>query len=114
MCSLLWAEQILRRSATTELVVEASQKVHKTVGVLSLPVVGVLHVREALMDIKTASWRTSAVNYRSELVMVPPVLMKLTSCQTMLAGHFTHQAKLVPSSFGSIKTTQVPCPEASV
>ena len=97
LCSLLWADRMLRSSAMTELMLEASWKVHATVGVLLIPDGGVSQAGEALMDLKTASWRTSATNSRSELVMVPPVLVNLTSCLTILAGHFTRQAKLMPS-----------------
>ena len=79
------------------LMVEASRKVYTTVGVLSLPDVGVRHVREALMDLKTALWRTINANYRYNLVMVPPRLVKLTSCRMMLEDHFTFQEKLSPS-----------------
>ena len=66
--------------ATMRFMVEASRKVHATVGLLSLPEVGVHHAGKALMDLKTASWRTSTANYRSKLVMVPTRLVNLTSC----------------------------------
>ena len=114
MCIMLWSEWMLMRSYTTRLMVEASRKVYKNVGVLSLPDVGVSHAGEALMELNTASWRTRATNCRSKLVMVLPGLVKLTSCRRMLSGHFTCQAKLVPSLFGSIYTPPAPCPEASV
>ena len=104
LCSLLWSDRILRRSATTGLMVEASRKVHVTIGLLFLPDVGVRYSGEALIELKTASWRTSTANSRSELVMVPSVFVKLTSFWTMSAGHFTLQAKLMPCSFGLIKT----------
>ena len=39
--SLLWAEQMLRRLATSGLMVEDLQKVHANVGVMSFPKVGV-------------------------------------------------------------------------
>ena len=90
--------------------VEASWKVHVTVGLLSLTDAGVRHSREALMDLKNASWRTSATNYRSELVMVTPILVKLTSYWMILAGHFTLQMMLVPSLFGLIQTPLAPFP----
>ena len=95
---------MLRSLFMTGLMVEALQKVYENVGVLLLPDVGVHQAGEALMDLKTASWRTSNTNSRSELVMVPPGLVKLTSCLTMSAGHFTCQAKLMPSPFFSIHT----------
>ena len=97
-----------RRSDTAGLMVESSRKFHTTVGVLSLPDAGVHHAGEVLMELKTISWRTSIANYRSELVMVPPRLVKLTSYQTMSDGYFTCQAKLVLSSFGSIHTPRNP------
>ena len=53
--SLLWEDWMLRRLATTGLMVEALQKVHTTVGVLSLPGVGVCHAGEAPMDPETVS-----------------------------------------------------------
>ena len=56
------------------------------------------------MGLKTASWRTSANHYISKLMMVPPGLVNLTRCLTMSAGHFTCQAKLMPSPFFSIHT----------
>ena len=34
LCSLLWADQMLRRSAAIGLMVEASRKFHTTIGVL--------------------------------------------------------------------------------
>ena len=104
---------MLRRSATKGLMVEASQKIHATVEVLFLRDVGVHHADEALMKLKTAPWRTRASNSRSELMMVPPRLVNLTSCQTMSSGHFIRQSKLVPSSFGLIQTPPVTFPEAS-
>ena len=70
---------MLRSSTTTGLMVEALRKVHTTVGVLSLPEVGVRQKGEAMMELKTASWRTIAAKSRSELVMAPSVLVKLTS-----------------------------------
>ena len=84
--------------------VEASRKVYVIVCVLSLLDAGVRHSGEALIDLKTDSRKTSATNSRSELVMVPSGFVKLTSFRTMSAGHFTRQAKLMPCSFGLIKT----------
>ena len=52
---MFWAEQMLRRSSTMGFMVDACQKFHTTIGVFSLPDVGVHHAREALMDLKTAS-----------------------------------------------------------
>ena len=49
-----------------------------------------------------------------ELVMVPARLVKLISCLTMPVGHFTRQAMLMLSSFGSIQNPPEPCLEASV
>ena len=43
------------------------------------------------MELNTASWRTSAANSRSELVMAPLGLVNLTSSWEMSAGHLTHQ-----------------------
>ena len=73
-------------------------------GVLLLPDVGVRQTGEATMDLKTASWRTSDKNSKSELVMVPPRLVNLTNSLKMSAGHFTRQANLMPPPFGSIQT----------
>ena len=81
----------MRRLTTTGLMVAASWKVHTTVGVLSLPEVGVFQAGEALMELKTASWRTSAANSRSKLVMVPSGLVKMTSSWVILDGHLTRQ-----------------------
>ena len=76
---------------TTGLMVEALQKVHANLGALSLPKVGVCSAGEALLEMKTASWRTNATNSKSELVMVPSVLVKLNISWVMSAGHFTCQ-----------------------
>ena len=105
---------MLRRSATTRFMLDFLRKVHATVRVLSIPDVGVCHAGEALTELKTASWRTSAANSRSNLVMVTPELVKLTSCRTMLTGHFTCHENLMPYSLGLIQTPLTPCPEASV
>ena len=78
---------MLRRLDTTGLVVEVSRKFHTTVGFLSLPKVGVRQAEEALVELKTASWRTSAANSRSELVMAPSGLVKPTSSWVVLVGH---------------------------
>ena len=94
--------------------VEALRKVHEDFGVLPLPNVGFCHARETLMELKNASWRTSVANSRSELVIVPPGLVNLTSCLTMLTGHFTCQEKLIPSPFESIQTPPAPYPGAYV
>ena len=88
---MLWAERMLRRSAKTELVVEASRKVHTTIGLLSLPEVGVCQAVEALMDLKMASWRNSAANSRFNLVMVPSGLVNLTNFRVMSTDHLTRQ-----------------------
>ena len=85
---------MLRRSSTTGLMAEASRKVHATIGVFLFTDVVVLHDEEALMELNTASWSTIAANYRSELVIVPPGLVKLTSFRTMSSGHFTFQYRL--------------------
>ena len=82
---------MLRRSATTGLVVEASWNFHATVGVLSLPKVCVRQAGEALMELKMASWRTSTTNLRSELVMLPSGLVNINSSWEMSAGHLTRQ-----------------------
>ena len=65
LCNLLLTDKMLRRSATTGFMVEASRKVHVSVGVLSLPDVGVRHAGEVPMELKTASWSTSITNSRS-------------------------------------------------
>ena len=91
------------------LMVEELRKVRADFGVLQLPDVGVRHVRETLMELMTVSWRTSFANSRSELVMVPPGLVKLTSCLMISEGYFTFQAKLMPSLFWSIQTPPAPC-----
>ena len=65
MCTLMWAERIMRRLAMMGLIMEASQKVDTTVGVLSLPGVGVCHARGALMEMKTSPLKTSTTNSRS-------------------------------------------------
>ena len=96
----------MRRSTTTELMVEALRKVQPTVGLLSLPDVGVIHDRKALVELKIASWRTSAANYRSKLVMVPPRLVNLTRFMTMLVGRFSFQE--------TIHTHPAPCQETFV
>ena len=101
---------MLRSLSTTELMVEASRKIHEIVGVLSLLDVGIHHAGNSMMELKNASLRTSAASSGSKLVMVPSGLMKLTSFQTVLAGHFTHQTKLIPTLFGSIQTPPAPCP----
>ena len=66
---VLAMEQIRSGSATTGLMVAASLKVHATVGILSLPVRGVRHAGGLHTVGKVTSWRTSAANSRSELVM---------------------------------------------
>ena len=82
--------------------VEALRKFHEDFDVLPLPDVGFCHTRETLMELKNDSWRTSVANSRSELVIVPPGLVNLTSCQMMLLGHFIRQMMLAPYLFGSI------------
>ena len=82
---------MLRRSATTGLMVEALQKVYTTVGVLSLPEVGFHQAVEALMELKKASWRTSAANSRSKSVMAPSGLVNMTSSWLMLSDHLARQ-----------------------
>ena len=57
----------------------AYQKFHANVGVLSLTGVDVCRALEAMVELKTASCRTSASNSRSELVIAPSGLVKLTS-----------------------------------
>ena len=99
---------MMRRLYTTVLMVEELRKVRADFGVLQLPDVGVRHVRETLMELMTVSWRTSFANSRSELVMVPPGLVNLNSCQII------RQMTLVPYLFGSIQTPPEPFPEASV
>jgi len=87
----LTVERMRRRSATTGLIVAASLKVQETVGVLSLPVVG---ARQAgLLDRlgKRASWRTRAASSRSEFVILPWGLSKLTRSSTMSCGHWRRQ-----------------------
>ena len=46
---------------------EASRKFHTTVGVMSLPDVGVSHAGECLLELNTDLWRTIAANFRSKL-----------------------------------------------
>ena len=82
---------MLRRLDTTGSMVEASRKVHTTMGVFLLPELGVHQAGEALMELKTASWSTSAANSRSGLVMAPLGLVKLTRSWVMLAGHLMQQ-----------------------
>ena len=81
----------MRRLATAGLMVEALRKVHTTAGVLSLTEVGVHQAGEAPMELKMASWRTSATNPRYELVMVPSGLVKLNSYWVMSTGQLTRQ-----------------------
>ena len=80
-----------RRSDTTGLMVAALRKFHTTVGVLSISEVVVRQAGEARMESITVSWRTSAPNSRSDLVIAPSGLVKLTSSWVMSAGHLTHQ-----------------------
>ena len=81
----------MRRLDTTGLMVDASRKVHANIGVLSFTKVDVYQAGEALTEMKTASWKTSAANLRSKLVMVPSGLVKLTISWVMLSGHVTRQ-----------------------
>ena len=70
--NLLWEERMLIKMAMAGLMVEASLKFHTTVWVLSLPDVGVRHSEEALVELKTALWKTRAANSRSKFVMLSP------------------------------------------
>ena len=55
ICSLLWVDRMLVRLAMMGLMVEASRKVHTTVGVFLLPGVGVRYAGESLMELMTVS-----------------------------------------------------------
>ena len=87
----LCMERMRRRLATTGLIVEASLKVQATVGVLSLPEAGARHAGLAQMSAKTTSCRTRAASSRSELVMRPCGLSKLTRSAMMSAGQWRRQ-----------------------
>jgi len=84
-------ERMRRRSATTGFMVEASLKVHETVGVLSLPVEGARHAEEAEIRGKMASCKTRAASSRSEFVMRPCGLRRLTRSLDMSSGHRRRQ-----------------------
>ena len=84
----LMVERMRRRSATTGLTVEASLKVHDTVGVLSLPEVGDRHAGWYKMEGKVASCSTRAASSRSELVIRPDGFLKLTRSSTISLGHY--------------------------
>ena len=75
------------RSATIGFTVDDSAKAYDIVGVLSLPEVGTRQVGAEQTEVKAASWRTSATNSKSELVMVPEGLLKLTKAALMSSGH---------------------------
>jgi len=83
----LTVERMRRRSATTGLMVAASLKVQETVGVLSLPVVGARQAGWEERKGKIDSCRTKAASSRSELVMRPLGLAKLTRSSMMSWGH---------------------------
>ena len=79
-------EQRLERLTTTSLMVDASLKVHATVGMLSLPddcdrQVGLVQIRG-----NVASWMTRAVSSRSEFVVHPFGLSQLTRSSTTSGG----------------------------
>ena len=75
---VLMMERIRSRLVTTGLIVAASLKIQATVDVLSLPVRGAYHAEDLYTLGKVASCRTSAANSRSELVIRPVGLSKLT------------------------------------
>ena len=105
---------MLMRSSTTVLMVEASWKVHVTVGELSLTEVGVCQVGGVMVELNMASWNTSTTNSRSKLVMVTSVLVQLTISWMISAVHLTCQVKFLLSLFGSIQPPLDPRPKASV
>ena len=87
----LTMERIRSRLATTGLMVAASLKVHVTMGVSSLPVRGARHAGDLHNVGNVATWRTSAATSRSELVIRPEGLAKLTRSAWISVGHWRHQ-----------------------
>ena len=94
---VLIMEQMWSRLANIRLIVADSLKVHATVGVLSLLVIGVRHADTLHTSEKVGSWRTGAASFRSKLVIPPVGLSKLVSLSWISFGHSKHHTKLVPS-----------------
>ena len=82
----LVTERMRSKSATTGFIVEASLKVHDTVGVLSLPVVGARHAELLEIRGEMASCKTSAASSRSEFVMRPCGFWRLTRSFAISSG----------------------------
>ena len=74
------------RSATTGFMVDASLNVQETVGVLSLPVVDARHTEFEETREKMASCKTRAASSRSEFVMQPCGLLRLTRSRDISSG----------------------------
>ena len=106
---MLMMARIYSRLANTGLIVEASLKVHTTVGVLPLPVRGTHEVEEVHTFGKVASCRTKVANFRAELVLG---LIKLIMFDQMSGGDWRRQTKCVPSPLGSNLTHPPPKPDA--
>ena len=108
---MLMMARIYSRLATTGLIVEASLKVHTTVGVLPLPVRGTHEVEEVHTFGKVTSCRTKVANFRAELVLG---LIKLIMFDQMSGGDWRRQTKCVPSSLGFNQTPPPPNPDVLV
>ena len=113
---VLWRlrmERIRRRSATTGLMVDASLKVHATVGVLSLYEDGTRQDGSVQIRGDVASCMTRAVSSRSEFVIHPFELSRLTRSATTSREHSTRQTKCSLLELGSSHTPPAPSPETS-
>ena len=75
-----------RRSATTRLIVEAPLMLQETVRVLSDPERGSTMSNSGTATRSVASCRTSAANYRSELVIVPSLFVEKKRLVMMSSG----------------------------
>ena len=93
---------------------EASLKDHTTVGVLLLHVSGAFHAELEQITGKVASYSTRAACSRSDLVIFPPRLSKLTKFSYIFFDHCMCHVQLCPSRFGPSYTPPAPNPEASV
>lgn len=69
---------------------DASLNDQATVGVLLLPVDDALQSDTLHIRGKVATWSTRATNSKSELVIVPYGLSKLTRAAMISAGHCIH------------------------
>ena len=99
-----------RWSTATGLMVDASQVLQETVGVLSNPGRGAAIVASGHVSRRVALWRTRAASLKSEFVRVLCRFLSAISDATMSGGQGCHHMRLVPNLDGFSHTP--PCSDA--